>query len=78
MKTRLGYPRAYTFHSIRHSVAHLFERKKVWETIAADILGHAKPSMTYGLYAGDTYMGDRKEAIEAALVYPNDGFMTAK
>jgi integrase len=77
LKTKLGFGAAYNFHSFRHTVAHLFERAKISEGVAADIMGHRKPTMTYGLYAGETYMGDRQSAIETALSYPSQDFMTA-
>ncbi len=77
MKTKLGYGAEQNFHSFRRTVAALFERADVKESVAADIMGHRKPTMTYGLYAGATYMGDRKTAVERALIYPDRDFMDA-
>ena len=35
------------------------------QLIAADILGHEKPNITYGLYSGGASMEQKQEAIEA-------------
>ena len=35
------------------------------EGITADIIGHEKQTMTYGLYSGGTSVGQRKEAVDA-------------
>ena len=39
------------------------------EGVAAEILGHEKPSITYGLYSGGSSMKVKLEAIEK-LAYP--------
>lgn len=40
-----------TFHGFRKNVSEQFERSRVPETEAAQILGHAKSGMTYGVYS---------------------------
>jgi integrase len=63
LKTKLGFDSRYVFHSIRKTVSTLFEQAGVPEGVAADILGHEKPTMTYGLYAGGSSMSQKREAI---------------
>ena len=52
IKTRLGYDSRFVFHSIRKTVATQLEQAGVPEGIAADILGHDKQTMSYGVYSG--------------------------
>lgn len=65
IKTKLGFGREYVFHSIRKTVATKLEQAGIQENIAADILGHEKPNITYGLYSGGASMEQKQEAIEA-------------
>ena len=58
----------YVFHSIRKTVATLLENAGVPENVSADILGHKKPRITYGLYSGGTSLALKAEAI-AKLSY---------
>ena len=53
------------FHSIRKTAATTFEQAGVPERIIADILGHEKHTMTYGLYSGGTSVTQRQEAVAA-------------
>jgi integrase len=69
LKTRLGYGEEHVFHSIRKTVATMLENAGVPENVSADILGHDKPTMTYGLYSGGTSLKVRAEAI-GRLRYP--------
>lgn len=69
LKRSLGFDRRLVFHSIRKTVATQLENALVPESVSADILGHDKPTMTYGLYSGGTDLRTRKEAIEK-LSYP--------
>lgn len=69
LKAKLGFGPAYVFHSIRKTVATEFENYEVPENVAADILGHEKKTMTYGVYSGGTRMPLKKAAI-AKLNYP--------
>jgi len=70
MARRLGYPETLVFHSIRKTVATLLEQAGCPEGIAADVLGHKKKTMSYGLYSAGTSMDQRREWLEKALVYP--------
>lgn len=63
-KTALGFGSQHVFHSIRKTVATLFEQAGVLESVAADILGHEKTTMTYGLYSGGSSLAQKREAIE--------------
>ena len=65
LKAKLGYSRQHVFHSIRKTAATVFEQAGVAEGITADIIGHEKQTMTYGLYSGGTSVGQRKEAVDA-------------
>ena len=49
LKTRLGFGPEHVFHSIRKTVATLLEDAQCPEGIAADIIGHDKPTMTYSV-----------------------------
>lgn len=69
LKTSLGYSGSYTFHSLRSTVITQFENAGVSENLAADIVGHEKPRITYGLYSGGASLPVKKEAIEL-VKYP--------
>lgn len=64
LKESLAYDDRFVFHSIRKTVATELENLGVPENVAADILGHDKPTMTYGTYSGGTAFGVKQEAIE--------------
>lgn len=68
MKDALGLGPELVFHSIRKTVATKLENAGVPEGIAADILGHKKQTMTYGLYSGGTSFENKEEEI-AKLAY---------
>ena len=63
LKTKLGYDKQRVFHSIRKTAATVFEQAGVPEGVTADIIGHEKQTMTYGLYSGGTSIKQRQEAI---------------
>jgi integrase len=69
MKARLGFGPEYVFHSIRKTVSTLLENAGVAENVAADILGHEKPTMTYGLYSGGASLPLKREALQK-IEYP--------
>jgi integrase len=69
LKTDMGYGDEKVFHSIRKTVSTLFEQAEVLEGVAADILGHEKQTMTYGLYSGGSSLKQKREAIHK-LKYP--------
>ena len=70
LKASLGFGEALVFHSIRGTVATLLENAGVLENVAADIIGHEKPTMTYGLYSGGASLAVKREAVEK-LTYPD-------
>jgi len=57
-------PKSKVFHSFRNTVATKLESAGIPENIAADIIGHDKDTMTYGLYSGGTSIKQRYEAIK--------------
>jgi integrase len=70
LKTAMGFKgRDKVFHSIRKTVGTLFEQSEVLEGVAADILGHEKQTMTYGLYSGGSSIKQKREAVHK-LKYP--------
>ncbi len=64
LKKAIGFSEQHVFHSIRHTVATLLEDAGVPESTAADVLGHEKPTMTYGLYSGGASLATKRAAIE--------------
>lgn len=65
LKQAMGHGSSKVFHSIRKTVATAFEHSGVSEGVAADILGHKKKTMTYGVYSGGTSVAQRQLAMEA-------------
>jgi integrase len=65
LKTKLGYGPLHVFHSIRKTCTTHFEQAEVAEGITADIVGHKKQTMTYGLYSGGTSVEQRQKAVKA-------------
>lgn len=63
LKTRLGYGPQQVFHSIRKTTATLLENARCPESTAADLLGHDKPTMTYGLYSGGTDLREKQHWV---------------
>ena len=59
-----GHGKNKTFHSIRRTVSTLLEAANVLENLSADIIGHDKDTMNYGLYSG---RGTTRESLPAAL-----------
>ncbi len=52
LKVKLGFGGDKVFHSIRKTVITIFENHRIPEGVSADIVGHEKKTMTYGLYSG--------------------------
>ena len=52
LKKAAGFGDGHVFHSIRKTVVTLLENAGISENVAADIVGHEKPRITYGLYSG--------------------------
>ena len=65
LKTSLGHGTLKVFHSIRKTATAIFKQAGVPEGITADIVGHEKATITYGLYSGGTSVEQRLEAMEA-------------
>ena len=63
LKLALKFGRQHVFHSIRKTVTTQLENAGVPENVAADILGHDKPTMTYGLYSGGSSLTTMHAAI---------------
>ncbi|MGH7089941.1 MAG: tyrosine-type recombinase/integrase, partial [Stellaceae bacterium] len=72
LKSRLGFGPQFVFHSIRKTVATMFENAGVPENVAADIIGHEKPTMTYGLYSGGSSLATKHAAVKK-LSYEEEG-----
>ncbi|MBS0176009.1 MAG: tyrosine-type recombinase/integrase [Nitrospira sp.] len=71
LKKSLGFPDKKVFHSIRKTVVTVLEDAGGSENLTADIVGHEKPRITYGLYSGGHSVERMKEAIEKVR-YPNN------
>lgn len=69
LKTKLGYSDRHVFHSIRKTVTTLLENAGVPENVAADIIGHEKPRITYGVYSGGASLEVKRAAL-GKLRYP--------
>ena len=63
LKTELGHGKQQVFHSIRKTFTTELERAGIPENIAADIVGHEKQTMTYGLYSGGSSLEQKRNAI---------------
>ena len=69
IRSKLELPKSKVFHSFRNTVATKLESAGIPENIAADIIGHDKDTMTYGLYSGGTSIKQRYEAIKKIGYY---------
>jgi integrase len=69
LKTSMGFSTDHVFHSIRKTLVTLLENAGVSEGVTADIVGHEKKTMTYGLYSGGNSLTVKKEAIDK-VKYP--------
>jgi integrase len=65
----MGYGERHVFHSLRKTVVTLMEDAGVSENLAADIVGHEKPRITYGLYSGGASLATKAQAL-AKVKYP--------
>jgi integrase len=63
MKAAMGYSPNFVFHSLRKTFVTLLENAGVPENLAADIVGHEKPRITYGTYSGGASLKNKAEAI---------------
>lgn len=69
LKKKNGFDGSFVFHSVRKTVTTLLENAGVPENVAADIVGHEKQTITYGLYSGGSSLIVMREAIEK-ITYP--------
>ena len=69
LKESMGFGPGHVFHSIRKTVATQLEQAGVAEGTAADILGHEKKTLSYGLYSSGTSTKQKLEAI-SRVAYP--------
>jgi integrase len=69
LKNDLGFGPAMVFHSVRKTVVTILENAGVAENVVADIVGHEKQTMTYGLYSGGASLKVKAKAL-ARLAYP--------
>ncbi|MES2714637.1 MAG: tyrosine-type recombinase/integrase [Pseudomonadota bacterium] len=70
LKTALGFSPGHVFHSIRKTVATQLEQAGVAEGVAADLLGHEKATMSYGLYSSGSSTPQKLAAI-SKVTYPS-------
>jgi integrase len=58
-----------TFHCMRKNAATALQRARIPESEAAEVLGHKKMTMTYGLYSEGLELRGHREVVEA-ISYP--------
>lgn len=63
LKKELGFNDKHVFHSIRKTFTTALEQADVPENVTADIVGHEKQTMTYGVYSGGTSLIQKRKAI---------------
>ncbi len=69
LKASFDFSDLQVFHSIRKTFVTQLENHKFPEGAVADIVGHKKKTITYGLYSGGTDYALKKEGIEL-IKYP--------
>jgi integrase len=69
LKTAQGFGPNLVFHSTRNTLITLMERAGVSEGIAADIVGHEKKTITFGLYSSGSEQAQKLDAI-SKVSYP--------
>lgn len=69
LKESIGFGPAHVFHSLRKTLITMLEDLGVSENLAADIVGHEKPRITYGLYSGGASLATKAAALEL-MKYP--------
>jgi len=63
-KQGLGYGGSHDFHSLRRTFLTMCENAGIPEGVAADIIGHKKHTISYGLYSGGNTIEVMREALE--------------
>ena len=64
LKRKIGFSRLHVFHSIRKTLTTALENSGIPENLAADIVGHEKTTITYGLYSGGNSLKTMRDALE--------------
>ena len=64
LKNDLEFGSQHVFHSIRKTVVTILENAGVAENVVADIVGHEKTTMTYGLYSGGVKLAVKSGALD--------------
>lgn len=64
LKTKLGFDKAYVYHSLRRTVTTQLDAAGIPEAVSARIVGHDLKTMTYGLYSGGAPFEVKREALE--------------
>jgi integrase len=64
LKMELGFGPQLVFHSIRKTVVTILENAGVAENVVADLVGHEKTTMTFGLYSGGLTLAVKQEALD--------------
>jgi integrase len=64
LKRLAGFGKSKVFHSIRKTVVTQLENAGVSANLAADIVGHEKPLITYGLYSGGATLAVKRAALK--------------
>jgi integrase len=59
-----GEDRSKCFHSIRKFVVTTLEQAGIPEGVAADLVGHEKPNITYNVYSGASSIEQLSHAVE--------------
>lgn len=63
LKTKLNFPSTKVFHSLRKTFITACEQAEAPEGVVADIVGHEKQTMTYGLYSGGSSIPQRAKVM---------------
>ena len=64
LKSAMGFGSRHVFHSLRKTVVTILENAGVPENVVADIVGHEKTTMTYGLYSGGVSLAVKRKALD--------------
>lgn len=72
LRDGLGFDSRYVFHSIRKTVSTIFERSGVNHNEAAEIVGHEKTGMTYGLYSAGMGLKQKSTIISRISYFNRD------
>ena len=78
LKTKLGFPSTKVFHSLRKTFITACEQAEALEGVVADIVGHEKQTMTYGLYSGGSSIKQRVYVIESLSYGYLDALISAR